>query len=135
MVKMSMRDKNIIDFFGIKIKCSFVNFFCVFTLVHSAFDKKFEVVTLHTKTGTCNCPCTTKKFEFQVKMPLLLPVASFKNLNEMNSLHQKKIYMKSFYLFASFSVFLKHDKEIWRKSRETGFSRCPAIGFLRQTDT
>src|SRR4030043_2237471 len=71
MVKMSMRDKNIIDFFGIKVKCSFVNFFCVFTLVHSAFDKKFEVVTLHIKTGTCNCPCTTKKFEFQVKMPLL----------------------------------------------------------------
>jgi 16S rRNA (guanine527-N7)-methyltransferase len=71
MVKMSMRDKNIIDFFGIKVKCIFVNFFFVFTLVHSAFDKKFEVVTLHIKTGTCNCPCSTKKFEFQVKMPLL----------------------------------------------------------------
>src|SRR4030042_6277651 len=80
MVKMSMRDKNIIDFFGIKVKCSFVNFFCVFTLVHSAFDKKFEVVTLHIKTGTCNCPCTAKKFEFQVKMAPLLLIFQFRKI-------------------------------------------------------
>lgn len=46
-----------------------------------------------------------------------------------------KIYTKSFYPFASFSVSLKYDEEIWRETRKTGLTKCPIIAFLIQTHT
>src|SRR4030043_481259 len=69
---MCMCDKNIINLFRVKIKGSPVYLISAFTLIYTRFNKNLKLVTLNIKTGTCNSPYPSKKFEYQIISPVTI---------------------------------------------------------------
>jgi hypothetical protein len=83
--------KDVINLFGLKIEGTLVYLISTFALIYTTFNKNLEVVASDIKTGTCDSPYTSKKFEYQISSPLLQKNYLRKFLDEFYILNRQDI--------------------------------------------